>query len=85
MNQYGTHVMQKFVEMKSLDEEETLYKDMIADNVVMMSKDPCATHVIQAMITLFRDPSFLEFLELHFVDRTNELATHKYGVVVLKM
>ena len=46
MNQYGTHVMQKFVEMKSLDEEEQLYKEMIGDNVVSMSKDPNATHVI---------------------------------------
>lgn len=77
----GTHALQNLIAMTNLKEEESIYRDEFKDNIVEMSKDVNASHVVQRLLI---NVSNRYFVVREMMGHVKELAVDKFGVCVLK-
>lgn len=82
-NASGTHSLQTLVEMANLNEEKIILKQCAEKDVIKLSLDNNATHVIQKIISLLRDNE-RELIISTILKNFNRLAYDSNGICVLK-
>lgn len=77
----GTHALQQLIYLCSSQQEENVYRLGLSGSVLELSRHPNASHVIQGLLTVLKDRSFiLNEIKSNTVD----LATDKLGLCVIK-
>ena len=77
----GTHALQNLIALANLHEEEQIYQQSFAGNIVRLSKDQYATHVIQRLIVTVKNTYFI-IKEL--LGNVRNLSMDKLGLCVIK-
>jgi len=79
----GTHSLQVIVTLMHKEAEHQLIKEAFKDCVADLAVDPCATHVIQKLITIIPIEN-IDFIYEPLVRNFLNVAKHSYGILVIK-
>jgi len=79
----GTHSLQVIVTLMHKEAEHQIIKEAFKDCVADLAVDPCATHVIQKLITIIPIEN-IDFIYEPLVRNFLNVAKHSYGILVIK-
>ena len=80
-NPRGTHAIQNLIALASLAEEEAVYQQCFQGNIVRLSKDINASHVIQRLLVTVKNK---HFIIKEILGNVRELSMDKLGLCVIK-
>ena len=79
----GTHSLQVIVTLMHKEAEHEIIRDALKDYISDLAVDPCATHVIQKLITIIPIDN-IGFIYEPIVRDFISIAKHSYGILVIK-
>ncbi len=83
-SQKGTHSIQRFIEMVSLEREEQYFREVLAGHVSTLALDAQGTHVVQNIIQFFPEDR-RQFLFDECLGSFYDICTNNYGLCVIKI
>jgi len=79
----GTHSLQVIVTLMHKEAEHEIIREALKDYISDLAVDPCATHVIQKLITIIPIDN-IGFIYEPIVRDFIHIAKHSYGILVIK-
>jgi hypothetical protein len=77
----GTHALQNLISLANLAEEEAIYQQSFSGQVLVLAKDPNASHVIQRMLMTLKNK---HFIIKEILGNVKDLSMDKLGLCVIK-